>query len=171
MSPRETIAVYTDGSCYPNPGPGGWAFVARLGNQLCKGYGYREATTNNEMELTAIVEALTRIKLTAHPMTLFTDSEYACRSITLWGPLWEKTGWKNSVGQEIKNRPLIEEAMELVAQHKAARPGFSMQYVRGHAGNTFNEMADMLAGDARKYKVSDFVLADLVGKQKGGDQL
>lgn len=139
------IAIYTDGSCEPNPGPGGWAFVAYEGGAgAAQRSGAAASTTNNRMELQAVLEAL--LWLAGRPATIYSDSQYAVNGIVSWSPAWKRRGWKRR-----HKRELVEIAnMDLWQAIDAARvPGQRFVWVRGHAGNRGNEAADLLAGQAR----------------------
>lgn len=149
----ESINVYTDGSCYPNTTPpsgkGGWAFVAKLDEHIVERYGHIPVSTNNISELTAIREALIFVKLTDHPLILWTDSKYCKKALTEWHHGWRLSGWVNSIGKAVANRELIEETLDLIEQHRGARR-IEIRWTKGHAGNPLNERADVLAGMGRK---------------------
>ena len=148
------VVVFTDGSCYPNPnGPGGWSFVARHAGVVIERYGHLPSTTNNEAELTAIYRALLFVKESLHHLSITTDSQYAYRSLTVWRYQWEKVGWKNSIGKPVSNKELILQIVELVEWHRTFRT-VNFHWVKGHAGNPLNELADVLAGRARTEKIT-----------------
>lgn len=136
---KDRIIIYTDGACSGNPGPGGWGAILIWGDHEKEISGYEPQTTNNRMEMTAAIEALSLIK---KPLTidLFTDSEYLLKGYTQWIPGWIKKNWK-----DVKNRDLWEKLIE-VAQDKT----INWHWVRGHDGNIFNERADALARNAIK---------------------
>ena len=136
-----TEAVYTDGCARPNPGPGGWAVVwVRDDRVYRQWYGHEEErTTNNRMELRALIEAFTRLPPDAKT-TVYSDSMLAVKTVTEWAPAWERRGWRRKWGT-ISNLDLVKRLVELSKQH----PGCSVQWLRGHDGNRWNEHADKLA--------------------------
>lgn len=131
--------IYTDGSCHPNPGPGGWACVFSGGRRLS---GAEPATTNNRMEMTAIFEALKACKDREAPL-IFSDSQYAINGCTIWRKGWVKKNYRRKEG------PLLNADLwrALHAECDRVKPQF--KWVRGHSGNAGNEAADRLAGAAR----------------------
>jgi ribonuclease HI len=134
--------IFTDGSCTPNPGPGGWGIVAvRDGKVLWSDRGEERETTNNRMELSAIVFALRRIGVDEGGI-IYTDSNLCVRTLTEWAPRWERNNWTRAQGEHIKNLDLVQEALTLAR----ARPGVEFKWLRAHAGSTWNEYADILAG-------------------------
>lgn len=145
------IHVYTDGACLGNPGPGGWGFVAinpEDDSELHKDNGSSEdaRTTNNRMELMAAIRALHFYKDTLDiKVTIFTDSQYVQKGITEWISGWEKRGWVNSQKKKVENRDLWEilRTLQLSRGDK-----IDFKWVRGHAGNKWNEVADGLANTA-----------------------
>lgn len=139
-----TYEVYTDGACSGNPGPGGWAAVIRtnvpgLTVITDVASGGAPATTNNAMELMAAIEGLRQTPQSAK-VTLFSDSQYVIKGMTLWVASWKKKGWKTGDGKPVANRELWE---TLVAT--AAHREVTWQWVKGHASNEFNNMADKWA--------------------------
>jgi len=139
MLTAETIVIFTDGACHGNPGPGGWGVVLRFGEHEKQLYGGEKATTNNRMELMAAIMALEAITVT-HPIQLWTDSTYVRSGITNWIAGWKRNGWRTATGQPVKND-------DLRRRLDAAVVKFSVEWrwVRGHAGNEGNELADALA--------------------------
>lgn len=132
---------YTDGSASPNPGPGGWAIIDVNTKKPVK-TGAQKNTTNIRMEGTALIEA---IKLTgSEPAEIRTDSEFWINVVTKWAPTWEQNGWHKK-GGEIKNLDLVQELYELYQSHD-----INLQWVKGHAGEELNELADTAANEARK---------------------
>jgi len=130
------MKVYTDGSCWPNPGPGGWAAVFVVdGNVVDTLRGRESYTTNNRMELTAVIRALEAVE--GH-VIVYTDSKYVKDGIESWIKAWKRNGWQTASKKPVKNRDLWQR-LDAV-QHKA-----TWQWVRGHAGDRFNELADLLA--------------------------
>jgi ribonuclease HI len=132
--------VFTDGSSSPNPGPGGWGFVWVAGGEVrAQGHGEDPATTNNRMELTALIRAYQALPEDAY-VTVLTDSRLCVDTITKWAPGWERRGWKRK-GGEIKNLELVQELLGLFRAH----PHCPLEWIAAHAGNLWNEYADSLA--------------------------
>lgn len=132
--------VFTDGSSIPNPGPGGWGAVwVEDGEIRAQDHGHAPDTTNNRMELTAIIRGIHLVP-EGHPVVVHTDSRLAVDTLTTWAAGWERRGWKRRSGP-IKNLDLVQEAWTLVQ----ARPEVELQWVKAHAGNRWNEYADALA--------------------------
>lgn len=141
------VVIYTDGSCWPNPGPGGWAAVL-----VCKGkrrsiFGYEEITSNNRMELRAVIEGLKRLESPCR-VTVFSDSKYVVRGAREWVRGWRKRGWTTSTGTDVANRDLWEQILEAEDRHQ-----LTWRHVKGHAGVPGNELADAYAGAARKQSI------------------
>ena len=135
------IEIYTDGACKGNPGPGGWG-VLLLGSGTEKElFGGELATTNNRMELTAVIEALTALKRPCH-VTLYLDSEYVRKGITEWIHGWKARGWRTAAKQPVKNVDLWQ---KLDAAVSASEHKIDWRWVKGHAGDPGNERADALA--------------------------
>jgi len=139
--------VFTDGSSYPNPGPGGWGFVWVEGGEIEKeGHGAEtDSTTNNRMELTALIEAYRALPEDAS-VTVFSDSQLCVNTITKWAPGWEKKGWKRKGGDPLKNLDLVKELLELYRAH----PNCPLEWMRAHDGSLWNEYADSLASAWRR---------------------
>lgn len=133
------VEVYADGACKGNPGPGGWGVLLRHGDRSKTLYGGEAETTNNRMELTAVIEALRALKRTSR-VAVYTDSQYVQKGITEWLPNWKRRGWKTSAGTPVKNRDLWQTLDDLVSRHEV-----EWHWVRGHAGHAGNEEADRLA--------------------------
>jgi ribonuclease HI len=138
------INVYTDGSCHPNPGRGGWAFVAYEGDDetfaMCGG---ADGVTNNQMEFAGIESALTWLNVCdIKGATIYSDSQYCINSLTVWHKAWAKSGWKNKDRKPVKNKDIITRILPMIGSTK-------IKWVRGHNGNTGNERADELAGRGR----------------------
>ncbi|SDC08400.1 ribonuclease HI [Paracidovorax valerianellae] len=135
------VVIYTDGACKGNPGPGGWGVVLRSGALEKELFGGELGTTNNRMELLAVIEALGALKRPCD-VTLFLDSQYVRKGITEWIQGWKKKGWRTAAGQPVKNVELWKRLDDLVAQggHK-----IDWRWVKGHAGDPGNERADALA--------------------------
>lgn len=132
--------VFTDGSSVPNPGPGGWGAVYVVdGEIIAKDFGHEPDTTNNRMELTALIKGIALVPAGA-AATLYTDSNLAVQTVNEWAQTWERNGWKRKTGP-IKNLELVQ---DLYRQVKS-RPELSLEWVQAHAGNRWNEYADALS--------------------------
>ncbi len=138
----KNIEIYTDGACRGNPGPGGWGAILRYGDTDKHLKGAVADTTNNRMELTAAIEALSALREPCR-VALTTDSEYVRKGITEWLPNWKKRGWKTAAKQPVKNADLWQ-ALEAAS----ARHVVTWHWVKGHSGHPENELADQLANDA-----------------------
>ena len=136
------IEVYTDGSCLGNPGTGGWAFLILNDGGITNQFGYQLDTTNNQMELTAAINALEFIKENDE-ITLFTDSSYVKNGITSWITDWKKNNWKNSQKKEVKNKDLWIKLDILNSQKKII-----WKWVKAHDINDHNNRVDLLAREA-----------------------
>ena len=136
------VEIFTDGACKGNPGPGGWGAVLRMGGHEKELAGHAPATTNNRMELTAVIEALRALKSPCE-VALHTDSRYVIDGITKWIFGWQKNGWKNAAKKPVLNIDLWQALLEAKRGHKV-----SWHWVKGHAGHPENERADKLASDA-----------------------
>jgi len=135
----EVVDIYSDGACSGNPGPGGWGVVMRYQGRERELFGFEAATTNNRMELTAVIEALRALKRPL-PVRLHTDSQYVQKGITQWIHAWKQRGWKTAGKEPVKNVDLWQALDELAARHQV-----EWLWVRGHAGHPDNERADALA--------------------------
>lgn len=135
------VTVYTDGGCRPNPGAGGWAAVLIFKDKTKELSGGEPKTTNNRMELTAAIEALQALKRPCK-VEMYTDSEYVKRGITEWMAGWKRAGWKRKTGP-IKNSDLWRQLDALVENHE-----IEWRWVKGHAGDYYNERCDELATEA-----------------------
>ncbi|HSV54524.1 MAG TPA: ribonuclease HI [Burkholderiaceae bacterium] len=135
------IEIYTDGACKGNPGPGGWGVLLKSGATQKELFGGELGTTNNRMELTAVIEALAALKRPCE-VTLYLDSEYVRKGITEWIHGWKAKGWRTAAKQPVKNVELWQRLDGLVASggHK-----IDWRWVKGHAGDPGNERADALA--------------------------
>ena len=136
------VEIFTDGACKGNPGPGGWGVVLRMGHHEKDISGHDPATTNNRMELTAVIRALGALKQPCE-VHLHTDSRYVIDGITRWIFGWQKNGWKNSQKKPVLNADLWQELIAAVRPHK-----IQWIWVKGHDGHPENERADKLASDA-----------------------
>lgn len=140
------VKIFTDGACSGNPGPGGWAAILRYKKTEREISGYSPETTNNKMEMTAVIEALRRLKEPCD-VVIFTDSTYLKNGITTWIHGWKRNGWKTRDKAPVKNRELWE---ALDAESKKHR--ITWQWVQGHAGHPENERCDELArGEIEKH--------------------
>ncbi len=133
------IEIFTDGACRGNPGPGGWGAVLRSGKHEKELYGGAHDTTNNRMEMTAVVNALQALKQPSE-VTLTTDSQYVRKGITEWIHNWKKNGWKTSAKQAVKNADLWQQIDALSSEHT-----IRWEWVKGHSGHPENERVDELA--------------------------
>jgi ribonuclease HI len=143
----DSVEIWTDGGCKPNPGPGGWAAILRfrgVEKELSAG---EPATTNNRMELTAAAAALESLKRPCR-VVLHTDSEYLRNGITRWHAGWVRRGWRNTEGDPVKNYDLWQRILAAAAPH-----AIDWRWVRGHAGDVMNERVDRLATLARQASV------------------
>lgn len=136
------VTLYTDGGCRGNPGLGGWGAVLLYGEHTKKLKGSEPDTTNNRMELLAAIEGLKALNREI-PVNLYTDSKYVKQGITQWIINWKKNGWKTAARKPVKNQDLWQQLDELMQQHDV-----SWHWVKGHAGDKYNEMADSLANQA-----------------------
>ena len=143
MSTRtDRVVIYTDGACRGNPGPGGWGAVLRYGEHERRLRGSERETTNNRMELTAAIEALVALTR-ASRVDLYTDSTYVRNGITEWLPQWKRRGWKTAARKPVKNADLWQALDAATTRHDVA-----WHWVKGHAGDEGNELADALANEA-----------------------
>lgn len=143
-----TVKIYTDGACSGNPGPGGWGAVLLYGEHEKQISGGERETTNNRMELTAVIEALSLLKRPCK-VTLTTDSKYVADSVTKgWVYGWKKRGWKKSDGKPAINVDLWERLLPLLQTHEV-----EFVWIKGHAGHHYNEICDKLAvAESQKFK-------------------
>ncbi len=141
------LKIWTDGSCLGNPGPGGWAFIATNGKDVAERNGGEANTTNNRMELTAVIRALSAAKK-HDEIEIHTDSQYVKNGMEKWVRQWKNNNWKNAEKKPVKNKELWQQLDEL-AQQKSIK----WVWVKGHAGQEMNERCDELARNAaEKYK-------------------
>jgi len=143
---KPIIKIYTDGACSGNPGKGGWGAVLLFKQHQKKISGSSKDTTNNRMELTAVIEALKTLKqdqLKTIPITVFTDSKYVMDGITKWIESWKNNGWRTADRRPVKNCDLWQSLDLECKKHQV-----KFQWVKGHAGDEFNEIADQLARKA-----------------------
>ncbi|MFN5179513.1 ribonuclease HI [Limnohabitans sp.] len=135
------VEMYTEGACKGNPGPGGWGVLMRAGTHQRELHGGEPATTNNRMELTAVIEALSALKRPCR-VSLYLDSEYVRKGITEWIHGWKARGWKTASRAPVKNVELWQALDRLVS---AGGHQIEWHWVKGHAGHPGNERADTLA--------------------------
>ncbi len=136
------IEIYTDGACRGNPGPGGWAALLQRGEHEKELSGAEALTTNNRMELTAVIRALEALKRPVQ-VRVYTDSQYVRRGITEWLRAWKARGWRTADRKPVKNQDLWERLEEASAPHQ-----IEWHWVPGHAGVPGNERVDRLANEA-----------------------
>ena len=136
------VEIFTDGACKGNPGPGGWGAILRYGTTEKEIYGASKNTTNNIMELTAVIESLKNLNKPCE-LTITTDSKYVKNGITEWIHNWKKNGWRTAAKKEVKNKELWIELDSLVQIHS-----ITWDWVKGHSGHPENERADLLANVA-----------------------
>ncbi|MEP6970129.1 MAG: ribonuclease HI [Betaproteobacteria bacterium] len=135
------IQIHTDGACKGNPGPGGWGALLQSGGTEKELFGGEKLTTNNRMELMAVIEALAALQRPCN-VVLYLDSEYVRKGITEWISLWKARGWRTAAKQEVKNADLWQRLDALVAGRGHQ---IDWRWVKGHSGDPGNERADMLA--------------------------
>jgi ribonuclease HI len=135
----ELVRIYTDGACKGNPGPGGWGVLLRSGSHERELWGGEPHTTNNRMELTAVIRALEALKRPSR-VEVFTDSEYVKKGVTEWLQAWKRRGWRTADRKPVKNVDLWRRLDELASRHRV-----DWHWIRGHAGHPENERADALA--------------------------
>jgi ribonuclease HI len=138
---EKIVQIYTDGACKGNPGPGGWGALLIYGEHRKELCGGEKLTTNNRMEMTAVIEALAALKGPSE-VILHTDSTYVMKGITEWIHAWIKRGWKTADKKPVKNADLWQLLQAQVQRHQV-----QWRWVKGHAGDPGNERADQLAND------------------------
>lgn len=135
----EKVLIYTDGACKGNPGPGGWGALLRIGAHEKELFGGEPETTNNRMELAAVINALASLKRPCS-VEVYTDSQYVRNGITEWLAQWRSRGWKTADRKPVKNVDLWQ-----ALEREAGRHEVQWHWVKGHAGHDGNERADELA--------------------------
>ena len=148
MSGLPRVTISTDGACLGNPGPGGWGAILRSGPHEKEISGAEPATTNNRMELTAAIRGLQALKQRSE-VVLRTDSTYVRNGILSWVAGWQRNGWITSAKQPVKNADLWRELVAACAEHEV-----EWRWVKGHAGDPDNEIADRLATTAARTQTS-----------------
>ena len=136
-----SIDIYTDGACKGNPGPGGWGVLLQAGDEEQELFGGELGTTNNRMEMMAVIKALQALGR-PHAVTLFLDSQYVLKGVTEWLPGWKARGWRTAAKAPVKNVDLWLQLDELVSKSEHR---IEWRWVRGHNGDPGNERADALA--------------------------
>ncbi len=139
--------IYTDGACSGNPGPGGWAAIILVNNEIKEMFfGSEKNTTNNQMELLAPIKAIQKFKKKSE-ISIFTDSTYVRDGITIWIKRWEKNGWKTASKKSVKNKELWKKLKNLSSKHS-----IKWIWVKSHAQDKYNNLVDELAQGAIKNK-------------------
>ena len=136
------LEIYTDGACRGNPGVGGWGAILKYDNKIKEINGFSKETTNNIMELSAVIKALKELNRSCN-IIITTDSNYVKDGITKWIHNWKKNGWKTANKKPVKNKELWLELDNLVTQHQ-----INWKWIKGHSGHPENERADQLANQA-----------------------
>ena len=139
LSKSKIVEIYTDGACSGNPGPGGWGALMRYNGHEKELNGGEAETTNNRMEMMAVIQALNALKRRS-TVELYTDSKYVMQGITEWLEGWKAKGWKTASKKPVKNQDLWQDIDEAIAKHD-----ITFHWVKGHAGHPENERADELA--------------------------
>jgi ribonuclease HI len=143
VKPEKTsVEIFCDGACSGNPGPGGYGAILRCSGREKEISGWAPDTTNNRMELTAVIEALRQLTRPCS-ITITTDSQYVVKGMTEWIAGWQRKGWRNSKKEPVLNRDLWEALLEASRQHS-----ITWKWVRGHDGHAENERCDCLAREA-----------------------
>ena len=135
------VEIFTDGACKGNPGPGGWAALLRMGKHEKELSGSEPETTNNRMEMTAVIRALAALTEVCD-VSLYTDSKYVIDGITKWIEGWQKRGWKTAAKKPVLNEDLWRQMLNEVGRHK-----ITWHWVKGHNGHPENERVDQMASE------------------------
>lgn len=141
-STLKKVDIFTDGACKGNPGPGGWGVLLRLGQHEKEMSGSDPDTTNNRMEMMAVIQGLNALTEPCD-VTIHSDSRYVIDGMTKWIEGWQRKGWINASKQPVRNADLWHELIDAVRRHEVA-----WEWVRGHNGHSENERVDQLASDA-----------------------
>lgn len=139
---KHKVELFTDGACRGNPGPGGWGVLLRCGNEEKRLFGADANTTNNRMELMAVIEGLRALNKVCE-LQIVTDSQYVLKGVTEWMDNWKRKGWRTSANKPVKNADLWQMLDALLQDHV-----IQWHWVRGHTGHVENEIADGLANQA-----------------------
>jgi len=142
MSTRPSVKLFTDGACLGNPGPGGWAYILRNGHEEIEKSGSERNTTNQRMELTAVLRALKTLEEPSR-VSIYADSHYVTKGLTEWMDGWLEKNWKNAAKKPVKNQDLWQQLAILRETHE-----ISTHWIKGHAGHPENERCDELASAA-----------------------
>jgi ribonuclease HI len=161
MTTSTRVTIYTDGGCIGNPGPGGWAALLRYGAHEKLLTGRFRQTTNNRMELRAALEALNALKRPC-AIDLHTDSEYLRNGVTQWVQGWQRNGWRTAGKKPVKNQDLWRQLLTALERHTPAG-GVAWHWLKGHAGDAFNERVDLAANEAARGVTAD----DPVDQEQG----
>lgn len=140
---RDKIIIYTDGGCRGNPGIGGWGVWLQYKDKQKRHFGCEKHTTNNRMELQAVIEALKLLSSNKVPIVLFSDSKYVLQGINSWMPNWKKKNWQTAAKKPVKNIDLWQALDTLIQPYT-----IEWRWVKGHSGNKGNDIADALANQA-----------------------
>jgi len=141
---NKKVIIYTDGSCFGNPGKGGWGAILIYGNVVKELSGFEDETTNNKMELRATIEALKALNQSCD-IEINTDSAYVKKGITEWIKIWKNNNWKTANKKPVKNEELWKELDSQITRHN-----IEWKWVKAHNGNKWNDRADLLArGDVK----------------------
>ena len=138
----KAVTLVTDGSCLGNPGPGGWAAILRFGDHKKELWGSERETTNNRMEMTAVIEGLSSLKEPCRILVEI-DSEYVKNGITKWMDAWKRRGWRTASKQPVKNKDLWQKLDQAVSRHQV-----QWEWVKGHAWHADNNRCDEIARQA-----------------------
>lgn len=154
------VCIYSDGSCFPNPGPGAWcAIIIYVDGTRTVLTGMEAGTTSNRMELTGVIEALSQFRKSTE-IQLYVDSDYVRRGFTEWLPGWVKADWLTTMGQPIKNKDLWLELIKLCELHKV-----TFNWIKGHSGHPIHDKCDTIARWIVQNRPSidklDFIVANL----------
>jgi ribonuclease HI len=133
------VEIFTDGACRGNPGPGGWGVLMRYGAEERSLFGGEQETTNNRMELIAVIEGLAALTQPCQ-VVLTSDSTYVLKGVKEWMPNWKKRGWKTAAKKPVKNVDLWQRLDKVIGEHQ-----IDWRWVKGHSGHRENEIADQLA--------------------------
>lgn len=133
------VEIFTDGACRGNPGPGGWGVLMRYGAEERSFFGGEQETTNNRMELIAVIEGLAALNQPCQ-VVLTSDSTYVLKGVKEWMPNWKKRGWKTAAKKPVKNVDLWQRLDKVIGEHQ-----IDWRWVKGHSGHRENEIADQLA--------------------------
>ena len=141
------VEIFTDGACSGNPGPGGYGAILKYGNEIREISGFEMETTNNRMEMMAVIKALQQLKRPCR-VRIVTDSQYIVKGMTEWVPGWIRRNWLTSQKKPVLNKSLWEEILRLCKHHK-----IEWKWIRGHNGHPYNERCDQLARDAVRFQM------------------